>query len=234
MKRVLTTLFAIAAFASSAHALPALQLGPGVGTWNYDTGTQTWVTNTNPFSVNAYANATTGDGQYAWQPAGEGTQTAYLVISAVPMVTTDVFDVSVTGDGGALTLVESGYGAPPVSDPNSLAPHSIFDTWFEVYEFQFNGPVVQIGNTQPPLGGATSDGYSEEISIAINSLDPSSTGVHIDLFTMEGDGILANNTNVERFAPFSHDAQHVIPEPGSLLLLSLGFAGAGVIRRRRK
>ena len=39
-----------------AAALPALQLGPGSGAWNYDNGTQTWITSDNPFNLLAFAN----------------------------------------------------------------------------------------------------------------------------------------------------------------------------------
>ena len=59
--------------ASPAFALPALQLGPGNGSWVYDTTDQTWKTDTNPFSLFAYANATAangGNGNYAWDAAG--------------------------------------------------------------------------------------------------------------------------------------------------------------------
>lgn len=234
MKRILATLAVVTLFAGSAHALPALQLGPGgLGTWTYDNTTQTWVTADNPFSVNAYANSNTAgaSGQYAWDPAGAGSQKAYLVVSAIPMINFDGIDVSVVGDGGALALVSSGFGAPPVSDPNDLAPHSIFDTWFEVYCFEFNGAIETIPDTQ--TGGGGSDGYREEITITINSLAAGVNGVHMDLFTMVGDGDINNNADVKRFAPFSHDAEN-IPEPGSLLLLSLGIVGAGIARRRRK
>ena len=225
--------------ASSALALPALQLGPGTGSWTYDTNTQTWVTDTNPFSLFAYANATMadgGNGDFAWDGAGAGTKTAYLVVSAVPMINFDGFDVTVENDGGALAMYTSGYGAAPLQDPNSLAPHGIFNTYFEIYEFQYDGGLQMISDTQP-LQTGTGQGYAEQFDITLNSLANGVTGVHMDLFVVQGDGTLdltdSNNNLVNSFAPFSHDAEHAVPEPGSLILLGLGIAGIGAAKRRK-
>ena len=219
----------------SVFAIPALQLGPGaLGNWVYDAGTQTWVTDTNPFEVNAYANSdgAAANGAYAWDPAGAASQTAYFIVAGVPMTNTDAFDVTVMNDGGALTLVSSGYGTPPIEDPNSLAPHGIFDTWFEIYEFNFDGAATTISDQQPGETG-TGEGFVEAIAVTINSLAEGVTGVHMDLFTVSGDGDLANagtgNGVVNAFAPFSHDAEYEVPEPMSLAIWSLlGIVGAVV------
>jgi len=245
---------------STAFALPALQLGDSGPDWAYDTVTDTWVySGDQPVPLNAYANAdpsVTPDvsGSYAWA-AGDITRYAYLVVAAMPDLGDigDILNVSVTNDGGA-TLVASGYGAPPVEDPNSLAPHSIFDTYFEVYEFQFDGSVGTITNTQPP-GGDPANGYTEAFSITWSSANTDVTGVHFDLFTVDATGngrydpgVDSGNQLVSAVAPFSHDAETGssgtpgegtpgqgtgVPEPSTLALLGLGMIGGLFIRRQR-
>ena len=218
------------------QAIPSLQLGPGSGSWVYDVGTQTWLTPDNPLTIMATATATTGNGSYAWTTSPDPNQIAYLVISAVPKITTteppSLFDVTVDNDAGTLALYTSGNGAPPLSDPNDLAPHGIFSTYFEIYEFNFDGPVVTISDTQPG-GTGTGDGFEEFFDITINSLDSSVQFLHFDLFTIVGSGQLGGTSQVNGFAPFSHDAETTVPAPGALGLMALGCLGLGLAGRMR-
>ena len=230
---------ALSALASgTALALPALQLGPGSGIWNYDPGTQTWFTSGPSANVNAFANAAIGgNGAYAWDAAGAANQYGYLIAAATPQGNVDPFDLNVSIGGTSLTLVSQGFGTPPLNDPNSIAPHGIFNTWFEVYEFQFNGTATTISDQQPG-GTGTGQGFVENIDIAISNVSLGTTGVHFDLFTVAGDGmwtpdIPADRDLVKAVAPFSHDASYNLPEPGTLGLLGLGLVAAGLIRRRR-
>lgn len=225
-------------FAGSAAAFPAVQLGAGsVGDWTYDWSTETWVVTESPFELLALANATKADGgkgNYAWDPAGAGSQAAYLVASAVPMINFDGFDITLSNDGGVLAMTDSGYGAPPVADSNDLAPHGIFDTYFEIYAFNFDGPLTSVYDAQPP-GGGSGGGYIEAFDITINWLAAGVTGVHFDLFTLQGDGIYdvaGGGGIVEVFAPFSHDATFV-PEPTGLVLFSAGLLVVAYAIRHR-
>ena len=218
--------------ASGAMALPALQLGNGGGA-SFDAGTQTWTYSSNPFSLLAFANTS------AFGSAGGPT--AFLVVAADPstMVGGDLFDVAISVNGTTLTTpYASGNGTPPVTDPNSLAPHSIFDTYYELFMFDFDGPVQAIYDTQPGSSG-TGTGYEEIIGVTVNSHSPIISGLHFDLFTMDGNG------QVTRFAPFSHDADWEmsgggggggtsIVEPTALALFGLGLAGIGLVARRRR
>lgn len=222
----------------TTYALPALQIGPGTGDWTYNTTTQTWETSDNPLTVIAYANAEAGDGgngAYAWETAT--TLYAYLIVSAVPNQdsATDVFDVTVTANGSSLTFINNGFGNPPPNDPNSLAGHDIFATYYEVYQFEFDGSLVTIGDTQP--GGTGSGvGLMESIVIQINSMFAGVDGVHFDLFTVNGNGLWDPEDPNDRklvyaFAPFSHDAEFV-PEPATAALLLLGLLGFRFNRSR--
>ena len=55
------------------------------------------------------------------------------------MIGFDGFNVSIDNGAGNLAIFDSGVGQPPVEDANSIGPHGIFDTYFEIYQFDFDG-----------------------------------------------------------------------------------------------
>ena len=228
----------LAAFlaAGSATALPSLQLGPGSGSWTYDVSTETWLTHDNPLNLLTFANATKtdgGHGGYAWSKTGT-SQLAYLVVAAVPKNSgtepPSLFDITVENDGAALPLYSRGNGAPPLSDPNDIGKHGIYDTYFELYEFNFDGPIVDVFDTV--TGTDSGKGYKEVFDITIHSLAGGVESLHFDLFTIRGSGHLGSTDRVQENAPFTHDAQ-TAPEPGTASLLGLGLVGLAALGRRR-
>lgn len=251
-----------------AFAIPALQLGPGgdaSDSWNYGgcgDGT-VWCATTSDGTVQlaAFANATAaqgGNGNFAWDTAGSITRYAYLVVSAVPNPGSsagDVFDITVANDSLSLSLKNSGYGSPPLNDTNDLAPHGIFDSWFEIYEFNFDGALGLISDQQPGQTG-TGQGYKELFDITVNTISDGVDAIHFDLFTVSDSGLWdpsASSTNklVKTNAPFSHDAQWdggdggggpncqppfcvEVPEPGMTALMGTGLVALGFIGWRRR
>lgn len=262
--RLLKSVVLVAGFTLSGvtYALPALQLGPGDASgWTYydtdNTGettsngtSNTWVySGGNNLTLNAYANCllddafcTNQNGKFAWDDAGKDTRYAYLTVATLPdLGNIDGFDITISNSGSTLSMVASGYGSPPVEDTNSLSSHSVFDTYFEIYEFKFDGYIGDIFDTQPGKTG-TGKGYSESFDITINSLTPGVSGIHFDLFSLVGDGkytpgMTADNQLVKTFAPYSHDGEWEpptkVPAPATIALLGLGLVGISWNRRRK-
>lgn len=194
--------------APAALALPALQLsGPAISHGSLD--------------LSAAANATKADGgtgAYAWTTAGT-SQLAYLVVSGVSATSDgDLFNITVQNDGGTLGIYDSGNGSP-------LADLGTVSTYFEVYEFNFDGALTTIA-----AEGGSGKGFKELFNIAINSHEVGT--IHFDLVTIVGAGQLGDTSRVTRTA--SLDVQ-AMPEPGAVAVFAVGLLVAGtLIRTLRK
>lgn len=211
----LPALLTMAIFASSAMAVPSLQVGDAGGgeCGSYDATLEDCIVG-DSFSVTSLE-------------AGTG----YVVFGAVPMTPSDTFTIAPSGDSGGLSLVQSGFGTPPFEDSNSLAPHGIFDTYVEVYAVTFD-TAGTVFNTQPGNDGDSAQGYIEFLDMNLSAL---TDGLHIDLFRCSSGSVETGNCNVQGsdFAPFSHDAT-VVPVPAAVWLFGSGLLGlVGIARGRR-
>ena len=237
---LLAPLLAATLFASApARAVPQLQLDILGG--SYDASTQTIMAGANSFSLYAYSLSLPGN--------------FFLSMALVP-------STSASGNYGSFTLNGSSvnvtgdmtFGTPPLetilggagTDPGDLASHGIFPTYFAERMFSFSSANQSgIYNTQDDAGAGPQAGsgmYFARFDFDISGL-AAGYGLHFDLYNETLISSCKNRTctigdiDVNKFAPFSHDAGAMvttIPEPETYAMLLAGLAVLGFAGRRRK
>ena len=135
------------------------------------------------------------------------------------------------------------YGNPPLEgnsaiyDPGDLATHGIYNTYFKEFSFTFNknnrstSYATAINSGQGPTLNSQGGTYYKAFQIDMTNL---STNVQVH-FDMYNESVKNGDTDVNKFAPFSHTARSApIPEPNSMLLVGTGVVALTVRWRRRK
>jgi hypothetical protein len=237
LNKLLATL-AIALMATSARAIPTLQLDILGGT--YDTSSETVIAPANTFALYAYGlNIDLAD-------------KFFISMAVVPSTTTPGSYGSFTVNGTTVNVTsDMTAGGPPlessgVIDPGDLAKHGVFPTYFAEQGFYFSLANQSLQyNTQDNAGSGPQPGtgmYFKEFDLDISNLAPG-LGIHFDLYNealitkCKNKTCTTSDIDINQFAPFSHDAEGMvtaIPEPETYALLLAGLGLMGVMARRRK
>lgn len=236
---------AVALAATSAHAIPTLQLDIAGGT--YDTATQTIVAPGNAFALYAYGLST---GPQAISLAGK----FFISMAVVPSTTTPGSYGSFLINGNTVNVTaDMTAGGPPLEssgifDSGDLAQHGVFPTYFAEQGFFFSSANQSAQyNTQDSAGSGLQAGtgmYYKQFNIDISGLAPG-LGIHFDLYNEALITKCKNKTctsldiDINQFAPFSHDAEGMVaaipvPEPEIYSMLFAGLGLLAFIGRRRK
>ena len=221
-----------------ARAVPQLQLDILGGT--YDSTTETIFAGSNSFSLYAYSLTLPGN--------------FFLSMALVPAVNAgDYGSFSVNGSTINVTG-DMTFGTPPLetilggasTDPGDLPTHGMYPTYFAEQMFTFSATDQSaIYNTQDQAGSGPQAGtgmYFARFDFDLSGL-AAGFGLHFDLYNeslvtyCKNRNCTIGDIDVNKFAPFSHDAQAMVtpvPEPETYAMLLAGLALMAFVARRRR
>lgn len=225
------TIALVVGFSQLAYALPLLQLY--IEGSDYHSETESWVTASSDFILWVLGDVKEKKGSGFTIHEILDVQLAVAFPSnesgTIELIPTTATSGSLPSPGDASTpsspiFLDSGVGnQPTMSDGRLLPAHGIYGpgiSWESYLLGDFtltDSPIGDYASAACPDGLCTYPdlGQINAYIVKINGY----SRVHFDTFdSIEG-------ANHSRFAPFSHDAEGVTPEPGTLSLLGLGLLG---------
>lgn len=230
--------FAMVWTVSPAIAVPTLQLYSSGST--YDADTDSWLTLANPFELQVLG---------ADHPNQLNLVDGVKLHIAIPSeffnslgtVTIEGISSSLESAFTAQTFTNSDFqqGIPP-----ELAGWSGNARTHDVYQDAYFVSVL-LDNLQ--VNKTPADTIINYVDIAQGELPPGTDTGDIDIYRITYNDIFLihtdltgmtrytnSNRDAMKFAPFSHDADAVVPEPSTILLLSSGLLGLGIWGKNRK
>ena len=215
---------------NTVFAVPYLQLDANPATYDPNPDEESVVTLGDVFTMYALVNSEAS----AFPDPIDLLKEYYLSIAIVPQLDTHTALGSFTFDDGngpieIVVTEDMQYGIPPVVDAiyQDFPSHGIYETFFIEIPFTLTGATqAALYDVEDGAGGP-----GEEVTngpLYYQAFDVDATGLndyflHVDLYT--------EYNNAIKFAPPSHDLQHV-PVPGAVLLGILGLGVAGVKLRK--
>ncbi|MCK4631755.1 MAG: choice-of-anchor N protein [candidate division Zixibacteria bacterium] len=226
MKKLLLTALAVVILAGSVSAAPTLQVYIPSATYI----NETWVTHESSFEIWVVADLYDGIIEPAHRQDLYGIQLIASLGKEGSLGAPGDLKIFAEDKTTLLTTTPWINGIPPaaLSDWN-VPPHGIYPSWFTelaVESSTFDKAATdEIRNYQDPISGVESMGIIYRYWV-----ETEYDYVHFDAYCYTSPQM---DQTTKYVAPFSHDAEYVVPEPTTMLLFGFGLAGAGVVRRFR-